>query len=340
MSVAEGINAYCYGDSWYGADIMNSSFETRGINRVNRRVGFKSLTNRAVPAYSTADNLYQASIPGAPAWTPGTKGIVIMPYSINDLFYNDSVSDSVFSEIVGSDMDGMINLLSSAGKVEENNSAHTYSGGWISLATGGASAGAVRYTQTDGAYVNYTPGTTAVSIATSSLIESSYNNMKITVTQNGSVKGVYDAADKNFGGGIADAAKSKIFRVNGLTPGVPMRITYNTLGRSNAFGYFDGIIRPAAAPPTILLVKPVLIPSLIYPAYNNQTRVNIIRSQADAFASTYSNVFTCDPAPGFDYTTMIGLDTVHPNDKGMYHLANTITAAIESLPFRNGMHSV
>lgn len=108
---------------------------------------------------------------------------------------------------------------------------------------------------------------------------------------------------------------------------------------------FLGYLLASSPQPTILIIKDVYAAPAGWALYGGTSPTNAdvdtYNSYFDAVRAEYSTapIIVADPqADGWDTTTMLCGDGLHPNDHGMAHIATSAIKALSSAPYRDGLN--
>lgn len=327
VTTAEGVPLFAYGDSWMASDATNS-VGTRYIVRLERRL-HTTLSNRATNSYHMQDNAQTAfSNHATKKWITPTKGLVVVGSVLADVLENgsDPAGLASFEHAVRA----MCVVLSSGTRTEESDASFVYSGTWTTTTSSLASGGSVRTTTQQAAYVDITVGSGDHYLSLLSVADftdlATIKNGAATIATVGDVAVPASVNNWNY-----------IFtRVTG--PGT-FRVQKVTNDAKNI--WVDARVTLSATPPTILLVKGVYLPAAGYAAEvggATDTSVDEHNDILDTVAAEFDNVEVVDPLPGWDKTTMIASENLHPKDRGMAHLADAVDMKLATLGWRDGMH--
>jgi hypothetical protein len=131
-------------------------------------------------------------------------------------------------------------------------------------------------------------------------------------------------------------------RVTGLSSGShTIRLECTVAGTI----WFDYFTTPATNPPlVVLLADPYLADYSAGSPFNagSDAAIDAFKARLQNVAALYptNEVVVVDTNVGWDKTTMIHSDTVHPNDRGCAHIAGKVADAMNALDFRKGVQLV
>lgn len=317
------------GDSYSGADFHNTPGQ-RAAQILHRDLSTGVHTVRAVSGETVGD---QASrlIGHLNTWVPGQADLVMIYVGLNDMKDQDSPHKRA----------ALLNhyraLLTVLHHVEHiPSSTFTFDGDWITNGSTSPSrlgANHERRWKSGGdatARVTITePGTYylgAIGLDARGLVGGT-----LTVTQGETQIAVIDAFEQHFqtaGGVLLDNLPfgPMTVRLPGVQPG-EITMTFSTEGRTNARFYLDGLYRmtDAGVPTVLSKLVPVTASSINRPSLMEYVNNEVIPTLADEFGS---RVLVADPNPGWNTSTMLGADGVHPTDVGNAHLAQVWADAI------------
>jgi hypothetical protein len=229
-------------------------------------------------------------------------------------------------------------LLSASGRTEETDVAFTFNGAWSIMSSDQVSGGALKYINpnlTDGIessqYVDI-----AVPAGTNYLTFWGSNGPGDTrggtflIRDGASLIGtvVTDAKSYNTTLRASGGRAPVVWKVPGTTART-LRVTAKPpTGYSGVFyALVDAMLPQSTTPPLVVLVKPVQV---LASTHNKPALLTYLRTVPDTVAAEFSNVIVVDPATGWDPTTMLGADLLHPNELGQEFLANKVVAAIKT----------
>ena len=341
-TATEGVPVFVYGDSNSAADINNTNASTRWINRLNRRMGFVSLDNRAVAGHKIGDAAALAIGTTTPAstWAVNTKGLVICEIGTNDLMNAD---DALTRAAHANGLRALLAKLSAVTIKEQSDPAFTFSvaPAWDNLANANviSSGGSNAICSTEGAYVDMIIPTEAdywlLSMGTDG---TTIRGGTITITQAGNQIGFLDLDGTTRATGNLGTLGSYSVAIPFHAVTGNVRATFSKAGRAgNVYGQVDALLRKSTTPPTIIIVKPVPLPNA--PTHNKPALLTSLRATYDTIAAEFgSHVVVADPITAWDPATMIGGDNLHMKDNGHAYYAGEIQKVVSMLPFRAGMN--
>lgn len=272
---------------------------------------------------------------GKAYWTPGSKGIVLIQNTMNELG-SSSAADATFRNMWKMGIMGEIALASSA-QTKDFTQASLSSGTWQKHNNAEAKKGmngVTYFSSTASAYVEWTFSGTEVffvaPISKTAYAVGAWNvtvdgTTKISSTNTTGMKMDYTDAVT----GVNENYTPGIWRITGLSN------TSHTLrfNRESGNAFVNGIIIPAPNPPLIIIGKEPTRGGSAAAIYT--ANIGWYNSEIDNFVASFSNVYSVDLAVGWDNNTMVGsLDTgsnFHPNDIGHSLIADHFTRRINEL---------
>lgn len=323
QSAFKGAAAYSYGTSWYASN-AGSTVEKRAINQVAARLGL-TLTNYALNGSRVQDMAARAINKGG-TYAPGTSSIIIGDFG---LFNNQGADDTAQTrDTAAGALRALIATLCASERIEET--AGTYSAGWTSATSDAASGGSYKYTSTGVTHVDFTVpagrkylllrGTDGVAVAgmKAEVFEGPGAKLRNTfLTNQTTYNTTYNAE------GLGPVA----FDVSHIPAGT-MRVRSGWVTGPTQGLYVDAILPQSKTPPIIVLVKQVQVPGHWT---DKPALFEYLRSLPDQMRAEFGDhIIVADPAPGWDQATMLGPDQLHPNDKGMDHVRDSILSAINA----------
>lgn len=331
----ELVPIYTYGHS-YAAGI-GATGSGSYVSRLTARTRAASSSNRAVSGYLMRDTLL-AAITGAGSWTPGTKGLVVIDSVLNDVCRVPSSGDAInrlgFQEALRS----LLRVLRCSAWIDETDASIVYGGSWSSASLGGLRGGTAQ-TNTSGGTMTIT--TTARNICLVQLGFDIAAPRTFTYTVNGGSPVTVDCSGRQGYGGFNDFTVP----IYGMPAGTNTIVVTN----GSQQNWFDGyLVMANPNPPGIVVTKDVPISSAGFNSVTSDTNhtaavlaiyngyVSSIVAEAEFADGT---IVVADPGPAFDYTTMIGVDTVHPNNIGHAVYADAIQRATSTFTHRNGLET-
>ncbi|NIL77583.1 hypothetical protein [Rhodococcus sp. B10] len=307
---------YGYGNSWMDA----AGF----FGALPSRFGFSLSGNRAVGGHRVQDTAITALSPGVGEWTPGS-GVVV----VNDLGNNLADPDDAANR--GAALESaraLCAILSSASKTESTGWTYSSSPAWSDTAMGyaGASGDSYAISTNDGAYVDFPvpAGTSYLTVFGGD--GAAFKTGTVTVTQGGRTftKATNEKARATTYRASLGVAPV-VVRLDGMSAGTA-RATFTTGGVAGAVSAVDCLLTLSQTPPTIVWIKPVAVTAT---GYTGKTALlTYLRSIPDVLAQEFPNVVVVDPAAGWDPTTMLGPDGLHPNTAGWAHVGDAVSAAL------------
>lgn len=305
LSALEAVAFTIFGDS-YGQGGSGADNGTRFFDRVALRQRTLTPTNYAIPGTRSDQVLAQVET----YWTPNSRGLV----GVADVVLNDLIqygADSGKATTVEA-FRAILARLTALVALTPNSVSLVYGPNW--------SAGA---TATAGSYVDIAWTGDACYIPVGLVTGSG-----ATIT----IKDTTGATVKTFATGGYLNAFTGMIKLAGFGAG-----THSVRASVSAAASILGVIVPAPAPPVVLWNKPGAI---LYSASTNNPLITSYLAACQAILTDFPTVIPVPVDSGWDNTTMLGPDGLHPNDKGHAYIASLHEAALAGLGFRQGLNQL
>lgn len=343
-SAVEGMPTVAYGNSWIGADYMNT-VGARWTNRISQRLNLGGHTNRHING-STVWDIARAMIGTTSTPAVNMKGIVLIGgggVAEQLLSTFDPSTNPILEETIKQCVRSSIIAASGSFRTESSFSGVTVTGNWQTANQNMFSSGSYRLSSVEGATLTYP--------VTSEGLEGTYDVFIPSIDTTGtfgrreaivSVGGdererVSPVMSKRIDGNDAPEMGFFAVTVPDVEIGDQISIAVGVRTSTNASlptAGVDFIQRRNSTPPLIVLLLPVNI-GLIPDA-----EVEITRRAMRSAASEFDHVLVVDPKDGWDHRTMLGDDLVHKNDRGQAHIADHVARALSSVGFRDGLNTL
>jgi hypothetical protein len=326
----ERLPVIAYGHSWVASTLAASN---RWIDRVAGRLDL-TVTNRAANGSTAQDvaNLIIGSGYGG-AFVPGTRGIVVIECGAAEINAAGAITPVMVRSI---EENLRASILAVLGGVRDEvrapggwvfNEDWQWAGAWAEAnAEGSASASNWVYTtaQNDETHKQYTEGTYIVNLAG---VDPNLGGAQVEILVGGNV---VEAVDTSLATYDETGGNGKISRLITIPAG-GAELRVRKADANGPFLVLDYVAPLDPHPAQVVVVREVLVGD------NDNDAVN------DAITAAVegldpAHVTVVDPRPGWNPATMIGVDGVHPNDRGTAHIANAVEAELRELPYRLGMN--
>jgi hypothetical protein len=211
--------------------------------------------------------------------------------------------------------------------------AYTFGGTWTGTDTAGtfASGGSLANTSTNAAYFEtaVTPGTYwfwGYGFVTAGFV----NAGTLTFALDGTTITTTDYYDQHIDtNGFSTDHCSPLATKLVIGSSGTLRGTFSTNGRSPAYIYGDALLKESTSQPKVIYVQPLLTTNA---PYNKPTlRANLITMGSEVCAEFGSNVNCVDISSGWNTSTMLGADGLHPNNTGMAYIATQMQTVFTSI---------
>lgn len=322
------------GHSWFGNN-ANATPGARFFERVQKRLGMGTITNKGVSGRTAAD-MANLTLAGANAWTLRSKALVMMCCTINDvtIFDGSAAARRHYSHAWRS----MLATITANGVAAANTATFVYSANWATEAVTGTSGSA------QGATANSTGGTRWTTSTTGSYFEFTFTGTDVdvflvaraagaglaTFTEGGTARGALDLT------ATMGQDTPAVHKIRGLSAG-----THTIRGTltSGASLTVDSYRIPSAAPvPILVLGEPQVIPA----AGDQSTYladVELLKTDLAAVVAEYPSAKYLDlNQTGWSTGTMLVSDGKHPQDWGSAWIADKVMAKLAEFPYSTGLN--
>jgi hypothetical protein len=315
----ELVSNWVYGHSYTQGGFVpdNAKFHAR----VAKRLGTQPVTVNGVSGYK----MQQAAIKAISTWTPGSRGLVMLTCLVNDVTQYTSAASGPATTAAA--LKAFLAMVSSGIFLAATTSPFAYSAGWTAGTTGITGRSAIN-TSTVGSYVDvtFTGDTASLSVNLSAT-----GGGLITATQGGTTLGTLTTD------GYYEATPG-VLVISGLGAGShTVRFTF-TSGTAISI---DGLYVRNPYPPTIAIYEEGWIPNFgVQTSAQNVRLTSTYPAALDPVIAGFSNVVKVAADSGWDTTTMVIADGIHPNELGHAYIAGRITPALLALPAREGQNVI
>lgn len=344
---------YVYGASYEAGDIYCTP-GGRAVARLAGRHRMGTVTNNALGGSGTDSMAIRALGNAATKWVSGTKALVYVDPAANSFFWGGFTTALAQAAIVNN-IHALFAAFASASRVES--AAATKTGaGWTQSANAAWSGGNVAVTPTTGDTIDYTVTVNATGIVDVIMagVDPAYffPGGPFTIYVDGvQYGGTYQTSGQAQDTGSTtenDGSGRYAITLTGLTPGVRViRVKKEAQAGATNYLWSDSVLVRSLTPPPVVALK---LPALDWVSiqatwgYGGHTvtaaELAAVNAALDVEAALFPNVIVVDPGRGFDYSTMVGPDFLHPNDKGMAHYCNEVEKALQAaLGWRPGLHT-
>lgn len=324
-----GAKLITYGASWtqYG------SYDTQPYSTyLPDLLGFSEVINRGRAASRMQDIAVMAVESGHPiTWDTAERGVVIIDGLGNNLIEADNAANR---SAALEQLRAVVALVSASARVEQT--AFTFNGGWSDPASTQpyGSGGTVAITSaSSGEYADIPVTAQDHYVLMHGIDGTTARGGRFTFTQGGTALGskLLDGTTIRTGREADNGAAPVVHKITGHTAGT-IRATYDNNGVSGALGILDAVLPQSETPPLIIIFK---IAPITAPTHNKPALYNYLRTLPDIVASEFGkHVIVVDPAPGWDTTTMLGADGLHPTRLGVDHLNKAIASTVQASIWR------
>lgn len=330
----EKIPLFVYGHSWWASSLQNT-VGARAVDRIASRLDLGAVTMRAVNGSSVQDVANRVIGQGGAPWVPGTKGIVIIQTGLVEAITPGGMTVLRATSIEENLRAALYRIRSGIFDEIRTGNGWTATGVWTeSVAQADGSGNNHTYTQAQGATISkaLNAGSYFVDLRTTDGTAAVGGTAEILV--GGVVVHTVDLNAKTWDDGAAD--EGHLVR-NVTIPAGDAAARTLAIRKADAgagFVVVDYVGGFTDTPPAILVVREPLIPTV------TQNDVDTVNACIDKAVAGITHVRLVDTRVGWDPTTMIGPDNVHPNDRGSAHVADRVVETLLSLPWRNGMNTL
>jgi hypothetical protein len=273
-------------------------------------------------------------------FVPGLGQVVLVNPGLNDIRYGSDGNSTYLAEFQSA-FHVIMSTLTCGTKVNQSDATFAYpTGTWTANnADTDASGGTQSFSSTAGASFTYTvpSGVTSVALA----IVGFAAGTQITWTVNGAGSTTKTYASTSLGGLGYTRCVEKFTGLNTGDVITGTRVAQNLI--------VDGALIPSATPPPIFWLLPTTLAtwSGASPTAGTTPNRDALAAWVKTQTATYPSLRVIDPmSPPSGVTdvwnpaTMIGSDTVHPNDRGHDYLARCLFASLSTLTFPlPGLHN-
>jgi hypothetical protein len=271
-----------------------------------------------------------------PAWTPGTKALVVLQCLLNTLRLNGATAlDLTSATNYGR---AILAVLSASEIIDDTDARITKSAGtWTAATQGLWVSGTAQYNAANGAYFEFVvPGDRDVYIATASRGQ---NTAGAVVSIADQTAGATLVPSLDLSNQTISSSGIYVWRTPSSARGHTVRVT-KTGGTSL---YLDAVLPVSPTPPPVLWMKePYLANYAASTQFPNgsDAAVDAFNAIVDVLAAEFPNVIVANPnKPGYWDKNMdiLTSDQVHPNDKGHLDLARAGYDAIRGWQTRKAL---
>jgi hypothetical protein len=317
----DGRTMYDWGNSWLAGSPASSYAQIAAD-----ALGCSGHVSFATSGYRMQDTSQSmiGPVDGQP-WVSRTGGVVL----IGDLLNNLIEADTSANRAAASEgLRASVATLCAGARVEQ--SGFTFSNfldtaNAKTYASGGSIAIASSSTATATIPVAF-PGTNYLLLAGLSGTNGERGGI-FTIKQGGVTLATKDTDARTVYGKNARDYNNVAVRLPDLAAGT-LDVTYSTSGRpSPTYGVIDALLPQMQTPPLIIVVKPI---QTTINTHDKPALLAYLRTVPDTIAAEFgSHVLVVDPAPGWDPSTMLQSDGLHPNALGHAHIAAAVVEAIQ-----------
>jgi hypothetical protein len=316
-----GRTMYDWGHSWL-AGSPSSSYAQIAADAL----GCSGHTSFATSGYRMQDTSQSmiGTVDGKP-WVSRTGGVVIVGDLLNNLIEADTGANRAAA---AEGMRAVVAMLCAGARIEQESfsfsnylqtdNAKTYaSGGSIAIASSSSATATIPI-----AY----PGLNYLLLGGLSGTNGERGGI-FTVKQNGVTIATKDTDARTVYGKVARDYNNVAVRLPDLTNS-PLEVTFSTAGRTSpTYGVIDALLPQQQTPPLVIIVKPV---QTTINTHNKPALFTYLRTVPDTIAAEFgSHVLVVDPASGWNTSTMLQGDGLHPNDLGQAHIGAAIVTAVQ-----------
>lgn len=327
----EGLPLYVYGHSIAAG--QGASGLASWANRLTGRHRLL-LAQRAVGGDLSEQTVGRLIGTTGTAWTSGT-GLVVLQDALNDVRRYGATATGLTG--YRNDLTAMLTTLAASGRVEDTAAAFSYSGSWGTSNYPYASAGELHYTSTVGAWVDVTWAGDVLNLLLWELAGDT-TAVKFTTPTGLVLRTVTLTGD---GGGAVVNANPVLEQFTGYGAGQHTIRMYHDAGGGNL--YADAMLPLSPAPPQVVVVKDSGVADWSgYAPFNLGSADALAQYNqiTDDVVSQFPNA-TSVAVPGWDTSTMLSADGIHPNDRGHAQIADAVDAGLTAAvpDYRPGVNS-
>jgi hypothetical protein len=324
----EGMLLYAYGHSYLATTSNNTSTGAAG-NLGTRLAARKAMTftNRATSGIRLVHQAASASLirnvlSGGSAWTPNTRGCVLFCDTLNDVAAYGTTA--AYLRNYEHALRTFLAVTRSKAKVAAASAAWVYSANWTSTATSALTSTNRFETTTTGSYAQFNVTGSAVDLL---LTIKSGGNGTYTIASDGTTVATVSSLNNTMGVDVGAAAVA----LTGLGSGT--HLIQITLTSGTYLGV-DAAFIPSETPPPVLMFGEGAVTASGYTSLASSW-LPILSS----VTAEFPNALYVTPGAGWDNTTMLIADGLHPNDKGASYIAGTILDAADPwIAWGNGLN--
>jgi hypothetical protein len=339
----ELVDYWAYGHSYpqgYGLSAAGQAYPAR----VGKRISANTTTNKGVGGVFMPGAFHYLlgwSSSGAGTWTPGTKALVSLDATINEVIQANPANSA--QDITGytNALTSSLRYLSARQMIPYSDASVTLGGGtWTTTTPTGLTTAIKKFTGTGGTITITGVTDTEIGLL---LIGFLSIGSTVTVTVGGTTYATLNTAGvAEYTGAIANNYQWNLFRVTGMPAGTKTIVCTITGGTADT--YFGAYTLPGTTPPSIVYVRDPQLASYTggggtYTKTQGDAQLAALHAAADtvlASAEFSGRVVVADPGPSFT-SAMFQADGVHPNGQGARVIADKIEAAARTLPYRIGL---
>jgi hypothetical protein len=329
-----GVKLIAYGASWtqYG------SYDTDSyVTYLPDLLGFSEVINRGRAASRTQDIAVMAVQSGHPlSWDTTQRGVVIIDGLGNNLIEADTANNRAAAI---EQFRALVALASASSRVEQT--TFTFSGAWSDTASAQpyASGGSAAITSaSNGEYVDIPVPAEDCYVLMHGIDGTSARGGRFTFMQGATALGskLLDGTTVRTGREADNGAAPVVFKITGHSAGT-IRATFDNNGVPGALGIIDALLPQSATPPLIVLLKVMPITA---PTHNKPALYDYLRTLPDVMANEFGkHIIVVDPAVGWNASTMLGADGLHPTRLGVDHLNRAIVSTVKATIWRRQVES-
>jgi hypothetical protein len=324
----EGMLLYAYGHS-YLATTSNNTTTGAGGNFGTRLAARRAMTftNRAVSGIrlvhqAASSSLIRNVLSGGSAWTPNTRGVVLFCDTVNDVSAYGTTA--AYLRSYEHAVRTFLAVTRSKAKVAAASAAWVYSANWTSTATSALTSTNRFETTTTGSYAQFNVTGSAVDLL---LTIKSGGNGTYTITSDGTTVATVSSMNTTMGVDVGAAT----ITLSGLGSGT--HLIQVTLTSGTYLGV-DAAFIPSETPPPVIMYGEGAVTASGYTSLAG-TWLPILSS----VTAEFPHALYVGAGSGWDNTTMLREDGLHPNDKGASYIAARILDAVDPwVGWSNGLN--
>lgn len=323
-SALAGVALFGVGNSWVQSDANG-----RYIEKVGAATGVASYANLGLNGARMQDTAANLVKEGTRKWASRLGGVTV----VNDLLNNLIEADTPQNRAAALEcLRAAVALFSSSSRIETDTA--TDLSGFTSSTQAHASGGTLMQATAEGSRFDlavpaagdyYLLGHGANGLGWNTGSGTNWIGGIITVTQGAKTwTKDFDAIAQNTWLVVSNGFNPAVMKLPGLEAGT-IRVTHSKGARANAVSQIDVLLPMSTRPPLVVIVKPVTVTAA---THNKPALFDHLRTIPDTVAAEFANVFVVDPQPGWDASTMLQADGLHPNTTGAEHLTRFVSRAI------------